>query len=234
MTAVSRLLIAVSLAGVLSIGTAPGAMGAQPSSSPSPHAPTAGIPAEYDALVSFWEQNHVPKAKQKQLFATLEAGGTWDSMEGGSANLVSTHTSKQDGMKVTKYTYKDGSIRVDAVDIPITSSSDGGITPQSVTKCSYSGGSYWYSYTDCKAMSSVGIASLWFYFDYSGSYSSSSINKYYDIGCSVLAGTCSHRHFTKISSRNVRALADFFQAGSTNTIGVGVKVSGPNASTYNL
>lgn len=236
MASTSRLVVSLALAGVFALGGTPNALAA-PTDPPSPQdstSATSEIPAEYAPLLAFWEANQVPAATQQRLFATLKAGGKWDSMVGGSSRIVSTQTRKENGHQLTTYTYKDGSVRVDTVDVPVPNSTAGGVTTQSVGGCTYEGGSYWYNYTDCKASSGIGVATLWFYFDYSGSYSSSSINKYYDIGCTVIAGTCSDKHFTKISSTNVRALADIFQAGSTTTVGMGVKVSGKNASTYNL
>lgn len=190
---------------------------------------------DYGPLFEFWDRYGVDQATQTRLFAELQAGEMWDVLVEGS-EPVSTETSTTNGVTTTLYTYADGSIAVTTVDNPgANAGRGGGASPASVTKCSYSGGSYWYSYTDCQAKEGIGIIEMWFYFDYSGSYGTSSITDYWGASATCTGCSVSNKTLRKKSSTRIDYTMDVSIpiAGQT-TVGMRLTISGPNATTIRL
>lgn len=189
----------------------------------SPVSATAAPTDDYSQVVAALTQYGVPAATQNQLVHKLQQGVLWDSLKGGKP--ASVRQSTQSGYTTTVSTYPDGSIVVSTVSAPSVptqgASSSQTVTPQSVSGCSYSGGSYWYSYTGCLASITVILASMTYHFDYQGSYSTSTITNYYGLATSynIPGGTVSGKQLYSVSSTMVRGAADYSSpaTGTTTT-----------------
>lgn len=203
-----------------------------------PILPAAASPStpqpQYAELYAFWDRYGVPTGAQRKLMEKLERGDIWDSLTAGATHT--TRAYRSEGQRIVVNKFADGSISVASVsdtalsqETPSTS-----VSPMSVSQCSYSGGSYWYSYTNCKAEENWGLFWMGFRFDYSGSYSSSSIGRYWGqySGIIVPGGSVSNKYLERSSAKDVRAYGDFACAlfGQT-TYSMGVTTSGRSAWT---
>lgn len=195
---------------------------------PSAHADTS---TDLAAMTATWTQYGVPAKTQRALIAKYQAGKLWDSMT--SAAPVKSKKTVSGTDQVVVNTFADGSITIITVSsAPDPSSGTGGVTPQaSISSCSYSGGSYWYSYTGCKTEANWVIYGLSFRFSYSGSYSTSSITNYYGASSWVIApgGSVSNKYYYAPSSTQIWMFADVNWALGSATACMGARVSGPSA-----
>lgn len=200
---------------------------------PAAASPSAPQP-QYTELYAFWDRYGVPTGAQRKLMEKLERGEIWDSLTSGAAHTTRTYRSDGERVVVSKFT--DGSISVASVsdtalseETPSTS-----VSPRGVSECSYSGGSYWYSYTNCKAEVNWGLFWMGFRFDYSGSYSSSSIGRHWGHFSGIVApgGSVTNKFLEPYSANDVRAYGDFACVlfGQT-TYSMGVTTSGRSAWT---
>lgn len=135
-------------------------LAATASASPVVEAPLAD---DIAASRAFMTEYGVPESVQDELIALTLAGGLpLSDVEGAVPESVERVESSSSSVDVSRYA--DGSISVVEVEKPAASS---GITPFGISGCSFSSGSGYASYTNCKVHYQSTVFSFGFYANFS-------------------------------------------------------------------
>lgn len=119
--------------------------------------------AESDIRV-FWTDWGVSTQVQDSLIEKIQTGGLPDAVDG---DPVSSYTVEEDGFTKEVFTFSDGSIRVDSMQIPSIAPA-GSVSTFAVGNCqsSYAGTGY-RNFYDCLAESTNGVITMGFRMSYS-------------------------------------------------------------------
>lgn len=144
--------------------------------------------SEVNDLLNFFTSNGVENTKALELLEKVDSGVILNSMDENfsDSGVLTSETLSLTGVLKQVYTYPDGSISVNEVYRPETAL----ISPMSVTGGSVTTGSGWMSIKGAKVYASVGVATCFFYADYTfASRAYDQINRIYDASITTIGGT---------------------------------------------
>lgn len=144
--------------------------------------------SEVIELLDFFTSNGVENSKAIELIGKVDSGVILNSMDENFADLgiLTIEEMTPTGELKQVYTYPDGSIKVNEVYRPETVSE----SIRSVSGGSVSSGSGWMTTKGARVYASVGVATCWFYADYTfakGGYDK--ITRIYDASINTIGGT---------------------------------------------
>lgn len=140
-------------------------------STPSVTAPTAVAEVDRKQLESdesdtraFWSQYGVDKSVQNRLMAKIRSGGITDASRG--AQVQSQKKFRDNDELVEVSTFSDGSISVSRMQAPLEPMAPNTLQLLGISGCSYTAGSGWANYKNCRVSVVTDTVSLAFYATY--------------------------------------------------------------------
>lgn len=134
-------------------------------------------PAQEQQARAVFNEYGVSAQTQDSLFNKLESGQVWDVYTG--ATPVTSTTSIVGGYNQTLETFADGSISVSSVEIP-RKTAVGGISPMSVTGCTYGSSAGVFYGTDCRVYQNSALTEAEFYASFSQWSTGSSVSNWHN------------------------------------------------------
>jgi len=160
------------------------------SAAPATAATSALSSADESAMRDTWNAYGVSRATQDRLLEALEAGRSWDSLDG--ATPVTTTTGSNAGSTVTVDTFADGSIRVDTLQVPAH-----GPTRASIGSCKTLSSSHYDATIQCTVSTNVVVSTAGYAVTYHQVQGGNSrINSVTPITASCYGGTCGSKSVT--------------------------------------